>query len=581
MGVSTITIRPKLDLLSARRIDETVYVGNRSDLARDQIINIHPAILTEKGAARLSMISIGDQNGQRVSKWTEQHNIRIGQSQKWVKLNGVVSSNALRPLIILGDWSKYFNALDDAGTFGYDPSQTDDSGCGSKNVITSLACGAQTILANVTQHPDCSAFAFTSIYSTTGKHVLLKPDGRLYVCFSTVYGGTYQWVYLAKSTDGGRTWTFMAVDDSYGGNQSSISMVQDKNGNIFLLWNEYMIGDDNHRQLRLRKLKADDTWDGVAVNCGSAAPWYNVDPNLQVKLDGVTIAITWAAQGYGSDTSATNILYRERAANGTLSGISTITTDAVSGTKDYRFPTLDFDSSGYRHFIFISQNDLFDQVNLWYVQETGGGLQPKVQLNTEDVNNVGNVSNVMVDLQGRVNIAYSIWHASNIYPIYLKRRTAGGWSGRITIEPGLVNPSGIMVQIQSDERDMLFVVYDSTFNASPHYIAYKMVDRNNNVSAKHYLITMAAGHTGQLPQIPWSNYPVQDSVRTNLPQQYMIGVYMNCAVGSYGVGNLTFYADPNAILGAPSKTPQMDKYTYNIRGAISRTKFNAGFNPSI
>ena len=56
---------------------------------------------------------------------------------------------------------------------------------------------------------------------------------------------------------------------------------------------------------------------------------------------------------------------------------------------------------------------------------------------------------------------------------------------------------------------------------------------------------------------------------------------MNCAVGSYGVGNLTFYADPNAILGAPSRTPQMDKYTYNIRGAINRTKFNSGFNPSI
>ena len=259
MGVSTITVRPKLNLLDARRIDETVYIGNRSDLARDQIINLHPAILTEKGSARLSMISIGDQNGQRVSKWTEKYNSIVGQSQKWVKLNGIISANALRPLIMLSDWSKYFNAYDDAGTFGYNPNQTNDSGFGSKNVISGLASdGPYTILSNISQHVT-PTYAYYALYSTAGKHIMLKPDGRLYVCFNTVYGGTYQWIYCAKSTDGGRTWSFLTVDDSYGGDQISISMVMDKNGNIFFVWSEYMPSDPNHRHVRIRKLKPDDT----------------------------------------------------------------------------------------------------------------------------------------------------------------------------------------------------------------------------------------------------------------------------------------------------------------------------------
>ena len=584
MGVSTITVRPKLNLLDARRIDETVYVGNRSNLARDQIINLHPAILTEKGSARLSMISIGDQNGQRVSKWTEKYSVRVGQSQKWVKLNGVVSSNALRPLIILGDWAKYFNSFDDAGTFGYDPAQTNDNGCGSKNVITSLACNKQLVIGNISQHADVFPGCMAAIFSPTGKHVMLRPDGRLYVCFTTIYGGTYQWAYCAKSTDGGRTWSFITIDDSYGGNQANLSMVMDKNGNIFFIWNEYMLGDANHRHARIRKLKPDDTWAGAAVNVDtSSSGEYNVDTNLQVKSDGVTIAITWAGHGYGTDIFALNILYRERYANGTFSGITAITTDGVNVNKDYRYPSLDFDDDGYRHFSLITNNDAGTVVNLWYIQETGGGLQPIVQLNTEDANNLYTSSNILIDIYGRVNIAYTIYDASLNFPLYLKRKAPGGaWSGRITIEAGVgVTTGALNPQIQSDERDALFVVYDSTTNASPKWMAYKTVDRNNNASARYYLITMPAGWRSVVPQIPWSNYPVFDSIRSNLPQQYMILVYVEYVIGSPAIGNLMFYADPNVVLGAPALPPGMDKYTYNIRGAFNRTKFNSGFNPSV
>ena len=290
----------------------------------------------------------------------------------------------------------------------------------------------------------------------------------------------------------------------------------------------------------------------------------------------------WAGHGYGSDTNALNILYRERYENGTFSGISTITTDGQDVNKDYRYPALDFDKNGYRHFILESINDGGGIANLWYIQETGGGLQPMVQINTEDNNGLVSLSNILIDQSGRVNIAYCIYDISRNFPMYLKRKPDGGaWTGRITIYPGIASDSGARLEIQSDKYDLLFIVHDSSTNSSPHYIAYKTVNANNVVSQRYYLHIMAANHNGLVTQIPWSNYPVQDSVRINTPQQFIIVVYIDSDTSHYEVGNLMFYADTNVILGAPLRTPEMDKYTYNVRGAFNRTKFNSGFNPSV
>jgi len=532
------------------------------------------------------MISIGDQNGQRVSKWTEKYSIRIGQSQKWVKLNGVVSSKALRPLIILGDWSSYFSTYDDAGSFGFDPKQSNDSGNGSEGVVTGILSGEQTIITGLKQHAEAGSYARTSLYTNTGKHIMLMPDGTIYVTFTTIWPGqTYQWAFFARSTDGGRTWVFYRIDNSYNGNQFTSNFVADKNGNLFFVWNEISAADVNHRKIRLRKLKPDMTWDGAAINISIGATFWNDDPNIQCKPDGTTISIIWGGQGYGSDHNAENILYRERYADGSLSGVSAITADGNATNANYRFPSMDFDKDGYRHFGFGSMNSTVTIKNGWYIQETIAGLQPKVWLNSEpgDQNILNTTSNIMVDLQGRVNIAYALKDSSSSYRIYVKRKTSGGWSSKIQIEDGTTIGTSL-VQIQPDNASLLYVIYNSVNMYSPGNIAhiyYKTVNTSNVVGNRYTVKTMPAGRMGITPQIPWSNYPIKDSVHVNVPQQFMIAVYVDSPTATPADGNLIFYADPYAIFGSPSKTPEMDKYTYNIRGAINRTKFNAGFNPSI
>ena len=582
MGVSTITVRPKLNLLDARRIDETVYIGNRSDLARDQIINLHPAILTEKGSARLSMISIGDQNGQRVSKWTEKYNSIVGQSQKWVKLNGIVSANALRPLLMLSDWSKYFNAYDDAGTFGYNFGQINDSGEGSK--IVTVGTGTQTtnILLNV-ENEDSLAYGGFALYPSVGRHIYVSPSGDIYVCVSIQYGAyTDTRAVLGKSSDGGKSWTWYGLDPSYSGWQDHINFTADNNGNLHIVWREYDTGDVNHRGIRYIKLNTSNMSFSAILTLSEIAGRYNLSPLAQVRPDGLSVEVMWAGEGYGTNPNRPNILSKVINANGTLGALQVITTNGADAGFPY-YTTFGYDTNGYRHVTSIYKNVASTIYNLFYIYETGAGWQAIQQVNTGvgEPDTMHYSSNILNDKHNNVYIAYDIgpFDSTSKNPLYIRKIVGGAIGARTLIQAGNPDIGGTIPQIQVDKYGNIIVVHMS--NTAPDSYNLIMLSPSFVILLKQRLFTAGAGVELSYIQIPWSIPPDLFGVNPNVPQQDLMFIMADYLTATPQYANIRIMYKGNSVLGAHVYNPQLDKYTYNVRGAINRTKFNSGFNPSV
>ncbi|NCA78138.1 MAG: hypothetical protein EOM90_17570, partial [Alphaproteobacteria bacterium] len=91
MGVVAARSAGKVDKLSTRRIDETLYIGNVSGLVNNQIINLHPITRMEKNPAQLMATVMADPIGSMVGKWVEKKS-GISGVQTWAKLEGITSS---------------------------------------------------------------------------------------------------------------------------------------------------------------------------------------------------------------------------------------------------------------------------------------------------------------------------------------------------------------------------------------------------------------------------------------------------------------------------------------------------------
>ena len=86
MGVVAARSAGKVDKLSTRRIDETLYIGNVSGLVNNQIINLHPITRMEKNPAQLMATVMADPIGSMVGNGLKRNlasaESKLGQSWK-------------------------------------------------------------------------------------------------------------------------------------------------------------------------------------------------------------------------------------------------------------------------------------------------------------------------------------------------------------------------------------------------------------------------------------------------------------------------------------------------------------------
>lgn len=568
----------KLDPLSARRIDNTYYIGNKSDIVMNQVVDIHPAVAREKDISLINSVAIYDQNGDMMSKWTEPKNIDLKTSQLWTKLNGVTSSDALRILTILGEWFQYFNSYNDAGTFGVDPNQSNDQGEGSKKVVTNVGSTEANLLTDLVHATDVDDYGPFALYPIHGRHIYIASNGDIYVALCMKYGGTDQPVALyGKSTDGGVTWTWTRLNTANDNRQYQVNFAVDKYENIYFVWTEWVV-PATVWDIKYRKLTTSTGTLGDVTRINVVITRHNYNPAIQANPDGERMCVVWCGDGYGDDLASANIVLRTINADGSMEDIEVITTNGGAGADFfYNGCSMDFDSNGYRHLLVYTENYDASDTNIRYIRETSGGFEAAVAINNEleDRDKVRNHSKILINKSNEAIVAYDIDNGTSNWPLYARKIVNGVLGNRITVD---LLTHGAVEQIQLDGANRIIVAYaanDGTYN-------YRILSASlEAVGIRRTIYKAPTGYTLSFFHIPWAIPPIINGISPNVIQQ---GVVMLAALAK---NSDTTYADiniiftGNCVLGAPVQMSNMSKYTYNVRGSINRTKFNSGFNPSI
>jgi len=583
-GITVASSQAKLDGLAARRIDETIYIGNINGLVENQIINIHPVIALEKQIEALLTSVIADQGGKLSEKWIEEYNVEVHGSQLWIKLNGTTSENANRTLVI-ADYASYFNQFNDAGVFSASPDQINSMGESSKIAVTGLGNNAVDIVLNA-EFQDELSYGGYALYPPSGKHIYISPDGKIYVALSIQYGGTTLPVAVyAVSSDGGKTWIWARVDDSNDRQQAQQSMAIDSAGNIHFVWQDTVTSGSDQR-IKHRKLDVKTGTLGSISTMNSVTGVLNNCPIIQPTPAGDSVEILWAGKGYAPTTSQYNLLLRAVKADGSLDTLYQITANG-SSTYRYLYHTFDYDSAGYRHIMAIVKNHATnpDPGDLWYIRQTSGGWQAAVQINSDvgDDNLLHYASNIVINPFDEVFIVYDIGpfdHTSR-NPMYIKKIINGVVGSRVTVEAGDPSPGGTCPQIQLDANNRIVVV--SMANTEPNdTYGLKVVSRDlTTISARTVIHAAPDDYDLSYIHIPWSIPPNVRGVNPNVPLQGMIMISGEYESTTPDLINIRIYYSGNCIMGSAAYPSQVTKLTYNIRGSLNRTKFNSGFNPAI
>ena len=578
MGVVAARSAGKVDKLSTRRIDETLYIGNVSGLARNQIINLHPITRMEKNPAQLMATVMADPIGSMVGKWVEKKS-GISGVQTWAKLEGITSSISSRDIMLL-ESSKDFRKVRDVGVF-----KTPGEIMNEDTKIATTGLGVQSITVATDVEFYEGTYGGYSLYPHIGKHIYISPEGRIGLFVSMQYGGTLSpvGVYI-YSDDGGKTWTWYRIDSSTDNPQTQGSFCADAYGNLHFVWREDISTTADIR-IKYRKYNATTKTFGSVQTISTATGVRTICPMIQPTPMGDSVEIMWESTGYASDVNYPQLLLRGVNADETLGTLYQLTTDG-SITHRYIYHSFDYDSQGYRHIMAIAKCDTVnpDLGNLWYIRQTSDGWQPKVALNTDagDVNALHYMSNILINKHDEVYCAYDIgpFDAVSKRPLYIKQIKNGVIGPRVTVEAGNPSPGGTYPNIQVDSDGRIWVVYAS--NTAPDTYSLRSLNRAlTEVGTRIVIYTLAAGDEMSYFHIPWSIPPNVQGVNPNVPLQGMTMVMAKHNSATPEKVDIQIHHTGNSVFGAPATPSKILTKSYNIRGIVSRTKFNAGFNPVI
>ena len=423
-----------------------------------------------------------------------------------------------------------------------------------------------------------------ALYSDCGRHIAMRnkgnDQGELHCCFSADGGSGDDFVYHGKSTDGGKIWVVEQIDTTNVCEQVMSDLVVDKNNNIHFVWAEMDAADPSHRQIKYRKLSSSDVWGSIETVSTAGNPYYQVDPCIQVKNDGETIGVTWVGYGWGDHTDGLDIAYRERT---TLAwgAEERITTNATS-TIYYRATTLDFDSDDYPHLVAnYGTQSIWNSTNVYYWQKTAAGWKAAEQINNDaGHNNIAPTnSNVIIDSDNYIHIAYTISNAGGPLDICYKKKARGGaWPAKETIVANGGTRRNQAPQIQIGGDGDIYCTYTIKYNSDDSYaIAYKT--RTTSWQSEE-ILRKETGRHFVYAQMMWSRQPFKTGIYQSQSQQYMVVIYISVPSNDYEIGNIEFYAEPTTVVGDIPDTVTTETYRTKRRGALCKTKFQNKVAPS-
>ena len=127
------------------------------------------------------------------------------------------------------------------------------------------------------------------------------------------------------------------------------------------------------------------------------------------------------------------------------------------------------------------------------------------------------------------------------------------------------------------ENKNILIVYN--IYSSPVKLCSREINPGLNIGNRTTLFTADAGYDNAYPHIPYGIYPKVNSVRTNMPQQGTIVLFVKEIFPGATTGILQIVSTPDVILGVPELS--INTRLINIRGVINKTKFNNMANLAI
>jgi len=424
--------------------------------------------------------------------------------------------------------------------------------------------------------------AVYALNSASGRHLGIKSAGNavgeLVCCFAKSGSGSNDYVYLGVSSDGGKTWSLERID-STDSNQVMADMVIDKNNIVHVVWAEMMASDADKRQIKYKQRSAAGVWGSVETVSTAGNPYYQVDPCVQVKNDGVTIGVAWIGYGWGDNAAGLDVAYRERSSGGSWGSEERITTYAT-GTLNHRGTALDFDTDDYPHIVANYGNQsVWNNSNVYYWYKTAAGWQAREQVNNDaaDNNLCPTNGNLVIDGDNNIHIAYSLADASGPQDILYKKKARGGsWPAKETALARGATPTRMRMapQIQLHADGTITCTFTTKFTADNyHEVGYIMRDPSTGWGAATTL-KGNAGRNYMYLQTLWSRMPLKDGIFQSLSNQYIVMIYYSGPSGYGSIGDLYFEALPTTVIGDIFGDVNAASYKTKRRGAICLSKIN-------
>lgn len=582
MTISQSTATTKSNLLDGRSIQQINFIGDEQLVSRDAIMQISSVALTNiksNGISEIKSLEIIGIDESKLPKWTENYNVEIEQSTKWIKVNGISSPNVPIPISIGNGDSPAKASFSELGIMTNPVSQTSDSGAASKTVVSGLTPSTVEIISGANSDAGWSGGVVFACMSPMGyRKMVFLPNGQIYFIISSLYGAyTKNKILLFRSLDGGVTWALILLDESEDKRQVEPCITVDKYATLHIVWREYTSGDAARNHVRYcRYYTTSGIQSGILQVDDTTS--YNRTPHVCIKSDGLTAAVTWCGQGYGTDILGYNILYCEITPAGAAGDVNTITTDADhTAGPGYSTASTEFDENGYRHIVYGATYAGFAKPDLYYIRETVAGLQPRERLNDEDTQQISDWSNTIV-YKNSIYVAYTI---NNDEAIAIVKATDGVAGSKVIIDSTADGAGGSAPVLMFTSDRVMYCMYTS-YSATPaDYIAYRVIDRELNLGTKTIYITAGAGRYLTTPLLSFGSNVMPWGYNVGIFHQYPLVCYMDMTAATMKDGILYLSSDPNCIIG-DLNLPSRQTYTsYNIRGAINRSKFNSAFTPII
>jgi len=335
-------------------------------------------------------------------------------------------------------------------------------------------------------------------------------DGTYWCVFCRVDENYYRQIYVAYSTNKGKTWTIEQVSFATA-DQYNPSIAIDSQDNIHVVWAGAGWGTyPAIRNIQYRK-RTSSGWQPqesiTNVNNVQYRPVVAIDSNDNVH-------VVWYGQGWGLYYNYYNIQYRKRTSSGWQDR------EAVTDKKGHQFdPAIAIDSQNNIHVVWYGKGwgTNYERYNIQYRKRTSDGWQTQEAVTNEEHDQQH--PSIAVDSWDCVHVVWSGqgWSGPYIFDIRYRKRTLVSWLPHeaVTYTKGedQHHPS-----IAIDKFDKIHVVWHGKGwgeNADKNNIQYK---RKTSDGWQAQISLTDSSYDQYHPGLIWALHPTISELKTNRPK---------------------------------------------------------------